>query len=138
MKTERAIRLFLGKLDIMKVCDLTTPEGLAEFIKQRATERAELTLKKNNDYAAPGLKGDDPFKVFNNFMAVERRNICPAETGLLVRITDKYERMVNLMHPRHSQAVSDESLKDTILDLQNYLDILAALMELRSRSDCTD
>lgn len=50
------------------------------------------------------------FDVFKNFMVVERLGICSAETGILVRISDKFTRLANLVNPNHERAVMDESL----------------------------
>lgn len=113
--------------------DLRTIEGFLEFQHRMAEERINICAKKNNDYADTSRPGDDPYKVFRNFMAVERLEICSAETGLLVRISDKFMRLSNLVRPGHKRAVMDEKLTDTIQDLQNYADLLAGLVELRKQ-----
>ena len=81
----------------------------------------ETARKKNHDYT-----GDDE-DPFSNFDAVEKFGICSAETGLLVRMMDKYKRIVGLMKPGVTALVEDESIDDTLLDLANY----AVLLHLR-------
>ena len=94
-------------------------EGLCE--RGRA-----LSCKKNNDYAAPDAHADDPMRVFRNFVAVEKLGICSAETGFLVRLTDKFTRLINLTDPEHTQMVADESIEDTEVDIINYICLLSA------------
>jgi len=58
-----------------------------------------------------------------NFMECERFNI-PAWKGCLVRITDKYSRICNLVakmdNPEYKDAIKMENLEDTLIDLANY------------------
>lgn len=53
------------------------------------------------------------------------------DIALLVRISDKYNRIVNLMDKENQ--VKDETIEDTILDLANYLIIWA--MERRLKKE---
>jgi hypothetical protein len=82
-------------------------------------EMVNIARKKNNDYTA----SDDPF---DNFNAVEVLGVCKAETGILVRMTDKYKRLISLLNGKE-QLVLDESIDDTLLDLANYAVILRLL-----------
>jgi len=51
-------------------------------------------------------------------------------TGLLVRISDKIMRLVSLAsNPKEQPEVKTESVRDTIMDLHNYLDYLGILYE---------
>lgn len=73
--------------------------------------------RKNSNYA----HGDDPYA---NFRGCERFGI-EAWRGILVRMSDKWERIQNL-----TNGVPDavgESIQDTLMDLANYA-ILAKLM----------
>ena len=58
-----------------------------------------------------------------NFMECERFNI-PAWKGCLVRMTDKYSRICNLVakmdNPEYQDAIKMENLEDTLIDLANY------------------
>ena len=59
-------------------------------------------VKKNNDY---GSSVEDTYNKFG-------------DVSYLVRITDKYNRIVSLMNKEAE--VNDESINDTILDMANY------------------
>ena len=82
----------------------------------------EITRKKNADYAGIG----DPFK---NFKACENLGICSTEKGILVRMTDKLQRISNLLEKEAE--VKDESILDTLQDLSNYSLILRVYIESR-------
>ena len=82
--------------------------------------------QKNCDYA--GMDAD----AFANFLAIE--SMVPgvsAEAGLLVRLTDKFKRLGNLLN--RPPSVKDERFEDTCEDAINYL---AILKELRKRRSC--
>ena len=63
---------------------------------------ADLYEKKNSDY------GDSFAKLRAEF-----------DNAILIRIADKYNRLKSLKSGKIQQ-VSDESIKDTLLDLANY------------------
>jgi hypothetical protein len=88
----------------------------------------EIAKKKNSDYASE----EDPLL---NLMLCERLGVSSAETGVLVRMTDKFQRLVNLQS--RDPKVSDESSEDTALDLINYLAILIVLRRRRSHETTT-
>jgi hypothetical protein len=77
---------------------------------------------KNSDYGAD----TDPFK---NFRSAGTINLSP-EKALLVRILDKISRIDNLLDKPN--AVKDETVEDTLLDLVNYSAILKALIESKN------
>lgn len=87
--------------------------------------RAERSLmeRKAHDYS-----GDDDCN--RNIKACEVMGICPAETGLLVRMLDKLQRLVTLS--RAEAKVKDESKEDTLGDLRNYAAIYIHLMRDKS------
>ena len=72
---------------------------------------------KNIDYA----QVQEPF---SNFEMVEALKICDAQTGNLVRISDKIARISNLLKRNGERAVNEEKVEDTMLDLINYSVIL--------------
>lgn len=116
--------------------ELRTIDGFIRFQRMNADERIAVCEQKNSDYAdAENREGDgDDFRVFANFLAVEQFGICTAETGLLVRLTDKFMRTINLvrkMQEGRERGVVDESLRDTILDAQNYYDLLLGYLTLK-------
>ena len=71
----------------------------------------ELYEKKNSDY------GDSFIKVRNEF-----------PDAILIRLSDKMNRLKKLMIHPETQQIKDESIDDTLMDLANY-----ALMELVER-----
>jgi hypothetical protein len=74
-------------------------------IYQYILNNLEETYKnKNNDY---GNSVADTYKKFGDL-------------SFLVRITDKYNRLLTLCNPNNEQKVKDEKIDDTILDLANY------------------
>lgn len=95
---------------------------LVTSIEETFKQCLEIAKRKNADYA-----GDtDPFA---NFRLVEKLSICSVETGILVRLTDKYARIINLLDKQAQ--VKDESVEDTIRDSINYWAILLAYRETK-------
>lgn len=82
----------------------------------------ETAKRKNADYA----KEADPF---NNFRLVEAMGVCDVQTGIMVRLSDKFSRMGNLLKEGAVAQVKDEAVDDTIRDSINYLAILLAYRE---------
>ena len=74
----------------------------------------EITRTKNSDYA----RKDEALANFKRFGAL----------GVLVRISDKYERVFNAMWHQHKFLV-DESLTDTVMDMAVYSIIMLVLLE---------
>jgi hypothetical protein len=86
----------------------------------------EIMLAKNRDYTGDST---DPFA---NFTLVEAARVCKPETGFLVRMTDKMSRIATLLDGRKA-AVTNESIKDTLLDLANYSILLAGYLESKEQ-----
>lgn len=80
-----------------------------------------VTQRKGRDYA--GL--NDPFKNFKLIEVLTEGKISAA-AGILVRLTDKLQRVANLL--ARPAAVADEKITDTLVDLANYSDILFLLL----------
>lgn len=72
---------------------------------------AEIHDQKNQDYATV----KDPLA---NFKESLRMGI-PVDRAILIRISDKFSRMCNLIQ-KDKSAVKDESIEDTALDMANY------------------
>ena len=64
-------------------------------------ECREISIIKNNDY------GCDTMLKFS-------------EKGLVIRMNDKMERLINLIWNETEQKVSDEKIEDTAKDMINY------------------
>jgi len=79
----------------------------------------KLMMAKAHDYS-----GDEDCN--RNIKACEVMGICQSETGLLVRMMDKLQRLVTLS--RAKAKVTTESKEDTLGDLRNYAAIYIHLM----------
>lgn len=93
------------------------------FHEKFCADALALSKKKNNDYAGSG--GTQPFA---NFERVEALGICATEVGFLTRLTDKLCRINTFVQDGVLQ-VSDESVRDTLIDVVNYAVLLAAYIE---------
>lgn len=85
---------------------LTPRERYLNTFKELVDEMYALTQRKNADYAGE----EDPFKNFREF----------GTTGFLVRMSDKWSRIRNLLSSGKAPAVKDEKVEDTLLDLATY------------------
>ena len=84
--------------------------------------------RKNAGYAGRAQDWDA------NFAAVERIGV-HRETGVMVRLFDKWERLCNVCDDPNLDQVG-ESIDDTALDMANYLLILLTLRaERRARAE---
>ena len=80
--------------------------------RELCSSALDLMLRKNADYASSA----DPFRNFRMFGGL----------GVLVRASDKLARL-RTFEERETFSVTDESLRDTILDLINYAVIYYAM-----------
>lgn len=88
-----------------------------ELLKQME----ELHIKKNAGYA-----GDNP-DPWDNFREAEDFDVS-AFKGCLIRMSDKYKRVKNLVkNPKNEQV--GENIKDTLFDLSAYALIAVCLLE---------
>ena len=78
-------------------------------------EIKELSVQKNNDYGCRGLIG------FGNY-------------GILVRISDKLDRLKNIYDNNKKISNKNEKIEDTLKDIVNY----ALYMILQERGVLTD
>jgi len=91
----------------------TTPEEYIKRFEELTDKMLEITKRKNKDYS-----GDTT--AFKNFEMIEfaRDGKTTTQEGFLVRISDKFTRLCNLIDKEAE--VKDETIEDTILDLANY------------------
>ena len=102
-----------------------TRDELLRFHNDICKEARDLMSLKNKDYA--GSEGNEPFA---NFTRVESMGICTTEQGFLTRITDKMSRLSSFIHAGKMN-VEDESFKDTVVDVINYMVLLSAYINER-------
>lgn len=93
-----------------------TSEEFVKEIESIYEKAAEIVKTKNKDYGGEA----DPFR---NFRYAEYCNVS-VQDAILVRISDKFARINNLLHREEGPAVIDEKVEDTVLDMINYLAIL--------------
>ena len=98
-------------------------EGLLKHHERLCKEAKELMKKKNHDYA--GKEGTQPFA---NFQRTEAMGICTTEIGFLVRTIDKLSRLSTFVNAGELK-VDNETYKDAIVDIINYMVLLDAFIE---------
>jgi hypothetical protein len=87
-------------------------------------EILEIMRIKNADYA----NADDAFQ---NFSLCEKIADIPTEVGIFVRMTDKVQRIGNLLSREPS--VKEETIYDALSDLANYALILRVYLEQKRK-----
>jgi hypothetical protein len=94
---------------------------LSKFLEECEAEYA-LTKAKNSDYA----NAEDAFA---NFTLVEKMTggRITTEMGFVVRISDKLQRIANLIS--HEPNVADEKITDTLRDLGTYSKLFKIYMD---------
>lgn len=103
---------------------MTTKDLLDKHVAMSMAAQA-LMARKNHDYA--GQSGSTPFA---NFEVAEALGITSTERGILVRMGDKFKRLIEYVN-NGTFRVRDEGLEDTCLDLINYTVILAAWLSTK-------
>ena len=100
-------------------------EEYFQFHRDICAEALELSIRKNHDYSG-GADGTHPFQ---NFEFAEHMNMgVTTEQGFLVRLGDKIKRLAGFCKTGYF-AVDDESFRDTVVDVINYVCLLSAYVE---------
>ena len=102
---------------------MTTTQFIVELTAAYAAN-VEISKRKNTDYA--GANTNDAFANFRVIETLSQGRIS-VEQGIVTRMTDKLQRVVNLL--TQDAAVKDESIADTLSDLANYAMILRIYMQ---------
>jgi len=105
--------------------------NLIEYFEKTVDQEKQILVSKNHDYAGKHNQTDDPFY---NLKLCEVLGIAPVETGILVRMCDKFARMINYMRTKELK-VLDENIDNTISDLRNYLFLLKSWMVTKNPED---
>lgn len=92
-------------------------ETYLKIFAAECQEEVDLTTRKNADYAS----NDNAFKNFQAIEFLTDGNIS-LEEGIIVRITDKFQRAINLLS--REAKVADEKITDTLRDISVYARIL--------------
>lgn len=101
-------------------------ELFIQHLENNQRDDLATVKSKNQDYA----DGADPFQ---NFRMVEDAGLISAEKGIAVRMSDKLQRIFNLLDSEAS--VKDETIADTLSDLRNYANILQVYLQQEKGSD---
>lgn len=91
--------------DIIKIIELKFPETMYTF-ERLNKEQYELFAKKQHDYG-PGnisMGGNKELSLL----------------ALAIRMNDKVQRLLNILHNNKGETAVEESLKDTFQDLSVY------------------
>ena len=91
---------------------------LLKQLKQLHKEEIDLVKIKNRDYASD----TDPFANFQMF----------GKLGFLVRMSDKLMRVKQIFESGEV-SVKSESVKDTLMDLSNYSNLLAVFLGIKKK-----
>jgi hypothetical protein len=108
---------------------MLTVDQVLEFKQKLHEESNALIAKKGHDYSrAHQADGDTLF----NLRVAELLRIVPtAEQGILVRLSDKFMRLISLMSPGVQPTNVNESVRDTVLDIMNYTSYALQIWEER-------
>lgn len=109
-----------------------TRDELLQYHTEICKSAQELMSLKNRDYA--GAEGHQPFA---NFTRVESMGICTTEQGFMTRVTDKMSRLSSFLNSGKMH-VEDESFRDTIVDVINYMVLLSAYIQDKEEDSNTE
>ncbi len=103
---------------------MTEQEKYLMNAKKNLEKAIGIMRAKSSDYAQP----DDPFANFkgSEFLGIDLKR------GILVRIMDKLSRINNLID---KEAIVEESVEDTCLDLMNYVNIVLMKFQEEKKHD---
>ena len=108
-------------------------EKVIQFRTDMFERSSALIKQKGADYNRDQqLNGDTLF----NLRVCEILGIVDScETGILVRLSDKFMRLISLAKPGRDAEVKDESVIDTISDIHNYVDYLGLIWKERKEQN---
>lgn len=99
-----------------------TQKRFLSRLRESYKKNVAISRRKNSDYA-------DDKDAFKNFRLIEKLTggRISTEDGILVRLTDKLQRIANLL--TRKEKVADEKIFDTLADASNYAMILKIYIE---------
>jgi len=106
---------------------MATLEQVKEFRNDMHEQSMSIIEKKGHDYNHKQQHSGDT--LFNLRVAAILGIVDSASQGVLVRLCDKLMRLTSLMTPDVEVQIKDESIKDTIADVHNYIDYAYILFE---------
>jgi len=102
-----------------------------ELVKNAFTKRYALFDKKQHDYATEDCLSN--FKRISRLCKELNINVATPEGTNLFYITMKFDRLCNLVHK--GTTPQNESLDDTLNDIQNYIDLLRGLLHEKENKE---
>lgn len=117
--------------DVQQSLSVSLQEVL-DFRRAMYEESTALISRKGADYNRQQQNSGD---TLFNLKVAEILGIVPTtERGILVRLSDKFMRLISLMAPGVEAQVKDESVRDTVRDIHNYCDYALIIWEKRNGS----
>lgn len=111
----------------------TTVSDVKTFRTALFDKSMALIDRKGADYNRDQQEAGD---TLFNLRVCEILGVVPStEEGILVRLSDKFMRLISLTKPGREAAVKDESVLDTIADIHNYVDYLGLIWQQRRQED---
>jgi hypothetical protein len=101
-------------------------ESLYDLHKSLTSDTLRLMKAKNNDYSY----GNDPY---NNFRGSDMLGVSPI-IGILLRMQDKMMR-IKTFALSNNLNVKEESVNDSIIDLINYVVLIAGYIEYEKNKE---
>jgi len=105
----------------------TKREILFDLQDEMFAKCKEVIRVKNSDYA----NGDDPY---SNFRSSEIFGVSPV-TGIMLRAMDKFQRVATF-DKNGKLSVKDESVLDALLDILNYVILIAGYINDKQQDQC--
>lgn len=103
-----------------------TLDEVVEFRREMFDKSLALVKRKGHDYNRQ--QQADGNTLFNLMVCELLGIVDTAERGILVRLSDKFMRLISLAAtPGVDAAVKDESVLDTVADFHNYVDYVAQI-----------
>lgn len=118
---------------------MTTTKTTVAEVKAFRTARFEKSMalidRKGADYNRDQQNAGD---TLFNLRVCELLGVVPStEEGILVRLSDKFMRLISLTKPGREAVIKDESVLDTIEDIHNYVDYLGLIWQQRRAAAAT-
>jgi hypothetical protein len=95
-----------------------------QFVEAELNKLIDILRAKNSDYTG----GSED--AFANFKVTEKLGLSDAETGLLIRMVDKIQRVRSFLI-KGKLEVSNESVEDAVKDIIGYSLLLLGLLRER-------
>lgn len=107
-----------------------TRQELLAFMQEFHEDAEALLVAKNQDYATDA-------DALHNLRTPEKLGLCSTATNILCHICNKVTRLVNFSRTG-TLAVTEETARETCIDLSNYAGFLAAALRGESEKNSSE